>query len=472
MTLSALASLSVLSASAAAIALPVDDATILIDRAANSPALTIRFSGVNAAMVELKINGTSVGSRQVDAKNKKGEASFNLDLSLLADGENEVEVRLLDANGRLVGSQKSTITTDDSARGPVYLVSPKVGATVMGAVEIKVGFGKELRNSYVSFFVNGQFKSMTNTPPYSFLWDTSRESNGWHEIEAWVVDEATNTFKTRKVRVFVNNPGGATPRRTTAPATTAGSTPNPAAGAPSSAKTTAASVAPVGTTPAVTPTVPGIASSNDVDPVTGARVNGKAVAAGAPVEMGHRSITPGVTRGSVGNPAIATPAGGSTVAKANPATMEIKVSNPSLGAKTPNTNAAPVSIERGTRLPNIGTFSILLNSSAVVFDVQPRVQDGIPLTPFRALFEQAGGKVEWENLAKAVTASGMGKDVFIKIGDSVARVNKIDVSMEMAPFIERGRTIVPLSFIRDGLDVDVQYDPATGHVLITSRKGK
>lgn len=460
-TLGVLAAISVMGATAQAVALPGDDATILIERAINSPTLTVRYAGVAATMVELKINGTSFGSRPVESKNKKGETAFTLDLNLLADGENEIEVRLFDQEGRLVGSQKSTITTDDSAKGPVYLVNPKVGATVMGPVEIKVGFGRELRNSYVSFFVNGQFKSMTNTPPYAFVWDTSREANGWHEIEAWVVDESTNTFKTRKVRVFVDNPGGRTNR--TAEPVTAGATPNPAAGNPKAAKNpavpvAAANPAPTAATPA-TPKVPGVAASNDVNPALGARANAKPVEVGGPIEMGHRSMTPSITKAGAAKP---------VVAKADPpATMVIKVSNPKV---VPTTNAAPVSIERGTRLPSIGTFSILLNSSPVTFDVQPRVQDGVPLTPFRALFEQAGGKVDWENLAKALTATGMGKEVSIKIGDKVARVNKIEVSLEIAPFLERGRTIVPLSFIREGLDVDVQYDPATGHVLITSKK--
>jgi hypothetical protein len=36
--------------------------------------------------------------------------------------------------------------------------------------------------------------------------------------------------------------------------------------------------------------------------------------------------------------------------------------------------------------------------------------------------------------------------------------------------LERGRTIVPLSFIRDSLNVEVEYDPSTGHVLITTKK--
>ncbi len=87
-----------------------------------------------------------------------------------------------------------------------------MGATVQGPVQLTVGFNKELKNTYVSFFIDNQFKSMSNTPPFGYLWDTTRDANGWHEVEAWAVDDTSVTYKTRRVKVFVNNPGGQTPR--------------------------------------------------------------------------------------------------------------------------------------------------------------------------------------------------------------------------------------------------------------------
>ena len=92
------------------------------------------------------------------------------------------------------------------------------------------------------------------------------------------------------------------------------------------------------------------------------------------------------------------------------------------------------------------------------------------MTPFRHLIEKAGGKVEWENGSKSVLANAEGREIFVQIGDKVARINKIDVELELAPYIDRGRTIVPLSFIRETLNVDIEFDKETGHVLIKSRK--
>jgi hypothetical protein len=433
----------------------IDDAKILIDRALNSPTLNVRFDGVAASMVELRVNGVSLGTRTVSNAKKNGETTFNLDLATLADGDNEVEVRLFDKNGKLVGSQKSTLTSDNPSALPVRLIAPKMGATVMGPLEIKVGFGREFRNSYVSFFVNDQFRSMTNTAPYSFLWDTTREPNGWHELEAWIVDETSSTYKTRKTKVFVNNPSGKTERRVLEPAnvTPVPASAKPAVGTPANLK--AAGGATTAAAPIITATPP--------------RLSGVAVASTVPVVTSNASgLKPTkIENGISAGPKLITP--GSVSAKA-PATtpksskMEIKVSNP------PATGGALTPIAKGTKLPNSGAFTIMLDAKPISFDVSPRVENGVPLTPIRHLLEAGGGEVNWENATKSVSAWAEGREIFVRIGDKVAKINNLPVEMEIAPFLEKGRTIVPLSFIRESLDVDIQYDPKTGHVLITSTK--
>jgi hypothetical protein len=130
-----------------------------------------------------------------------------------------------------------------------------------------------------------------------------------------------------------------------------------------------------------------------------------------------------------------------------------------------------ISIVRGQRLPSIGSFAIVFNTQFVNFDVQPRVtEDGVPLTPFRYLIEKAGGTVKWASVQKDVTAAADGRSIFLHIGDTFAEINKKRFELERPSFIEAGRTIVPLSFMRDALNVNIDYDKATGHVLITSVK--
>ena len=76
----------------------------------------------------------------------------------------------------------------------------------------------------------------------------------------------------------------------------------------------------------------------------------------------------------------------------------------------------------------------------------------------------------WAADAKTVRALNADREVIIKVGSPSATVNGQSVSMERTSFIDRGRTIVPLSFVGKALDVDVDFDPATGKLTITSKK--
>jgi len=424
------------------------DVKIVIDRALNSPTLTVRYTGANVALVELRVNGESLGTRSVSNAKASGETNFTLNLASLNDGDNTIEVCLYDKNAKLIGTEKSTISTDNGSNSPVFLSAPKVGATVQGPVEIKVGFGKELKNSYVSFFVDNQFKAMMNVPPFNYVWDSARESNGWHEVEAWVVDDSSQTMKTRKVKVFVNNPGGKTDRRVNAEPTTNPTT-NPSLGNSSGIKPThAVSTTVEKGTNATTPGTNGTLAMNPNGATIGTVSGTKPTNHGGATASGPKFLTPTGTR-YVKN--ITTAQVGST-------------SNALIGG------VGKIAITKGQRLPNVGSLVLLYNKQTVNFDVNPRVENGIPMTPIRHLLEKAGGEVKWKEFEKAVEAKAEGRDIYIAIGNKDAKIDGQTVELEVAPYIDRGRTIVPLSFIRETLNVDIEYDKATGHVLITPIK--
>lgn len=409
------------------------DGQIKIDRALNSPTLTITYSNANAALVELRVNGESVATRTVNAAKNAGETSFTLSPASLKEGDNTVEIRLFDKAGKLLATESTTVTTE-TAQGPIFLTTPKMGSTVKGNVDIKVGFGREMKNTYVSFFIDNQFKSISNVPPFQFNWDTTRDANGWHEVEAWVVDETSSTYKTKKIRVFVQNAGGQT-KRVTEPAVTK----DPVVPAPQPP------VKPPVKPPVTAPVLSGALAMTDVTLKVGAPAGTKPAMGLGSTSSGTKEMMPTGKRN----------AKAPVVAKHSPA-------QPAAGT---------ISISKGQKLPQVGSFMIVFNTQFVNFDVQPRVNNaGIPLTPFRHLIEKAGGKVEWENKTKNVTAQADGRDIFLHIGDAFAMIDKKRFELEVAAFIEAGRTIVPLSFMRDALNVNIDYDKATGHVLITNAK--
>ena len=116
-----------------------------------------------------------------------------------------------------------------------------------------------------------------------------------------------------------------------------------------------------------------------------------------------------------------------------------------------------------------GTFQVAFDNSQIAFDVPPRVEHGLPLAPFRQIFEHTGGTVKWYGQSHTVHAYNATREVEFKVGNRSAIVNNHPVKMDAKTYIDRGRSIVPLTFVRDALNVSVQYDPATGHMRIDSR---
>jgi hypothetical protein len=113
-----------------------------------------------------------------------------------------------------------------------------------------------------------------------------------------------------------------------------------------------------------------------------------------------------------------------------------------------------------------GTFTIAYNDQPVGFDVQPRVERGMAITPFRQLFEHTGGFVRYQPVERKVLATNPEKQVQIQIGSREALVNSAVVLMDRAAFLDSGRTMVPVKFMTEALDLKAEYDVKTGAIYL------
>lgn len=116
-----------------------------------------------------------------------------------------------------------------------------------------------------------------------------------------------------------------------------------------------------------------------------------------------------------------------------------------------------------------GSFDVALNGQNVRFDVTPRVENGVPLAPFRQIFEHAGGTVVWYPDTQEVHAANDTKDIKLKVGSKEAVVNQMVVVMDRAAFVESGRTIVPISFMEKALDLQAEFDVKSGTIILARR---
>lgn len=472
--------------------------------------LSVRYQGKAIVKLELWVDQVLFAEKSLDIPLERGVASFMLDPAYLSAGKHTITLKAIEADGT-VGTTRTSVIVEAPilTNLPLAIVSPANGTAVSGKVEIGLRVNEQLGKVYVSLFIDRQFKTLRNFPPYTYTWDTTTVDNGWHLIEALGVDEGRNTYKATPVRVLVNNPGGQTVRETRLPDATTSSpdvlltplgsalTLQPTEAVPYSAvrDATPSTVTGVGVKRTLSD-----AEATPAQPQQMARATAPATMLGkqrdvTPVAEPRVSVqSPAVVADEVHQPEVLSskvaPAGQKLVvpqmmAMAPPAAQsvyEVRRGDTLIGiAKRHGVSPQAVAAVNGiTNLNRVragdkiiipgSTFQVVFDNTRIAFDVPPRVQDGVPLAPFRQIFEHTGGWLFWYPQSRTVRAVNAEREIELRIGSPSARVNNQTLPMEVAPFIDQGRTIVPLSFVRDAMDVKIHYDPKTGNLLIESER--
>jgi peptidoglycan/xylan/chitin deacetylase (PgdA/CDA1 family) len=97
-----------------------------------------------------------------------------------------------------------------SAIGKSYrAVTPPRGKLprVSGSVNLKADLTRAPDVHIVSFFVDGKFVGMSNTPPFNYIWDTTNTPNGVHALKIEGSNSAGDVVSTKSTTVLVGNKG-------------------------------------------------------------------------------------------------------------------------------------------------------------------------------------------------------------------------------------------------------------------------
>lgn len=82
-----------------------------------------------------------------------------------------------------------------------------------------------------------------------------------------------------------------------------------------------------------------------------------------------------------------------------------------------------------------------------------------------------GGKVERRQSDRRVSIFLDNKIIYLWIGNKAAKVNGKDRETDVAPYISNtGRTMLPLRFIAENLDCQVDWDGPTKQITIVRNK--
>ena len=123
----------------------------------------------------------------------------------------------------------------------------------------------------------------------------------------------------------------------------------------------------------------------------------------------------------------------------------------------PNPNAAK----------NNDSIKVQLNDGLIDFTdekgevVEPQIINGRTMVPMRKIFEVFGAEVGWNGETKTITATTPEKVLTLQIGSDKASIatsgDVEEITLDSVPVVKGGRTLVPVRFIAESLDLRVGW---------------
>ncbi len=119
----------------------------------------------------------------------------------------------------------------------------------------------------------------------------------------------------------------------------------------------------------------------------------------------------------------------------------------------------------------VGSKYMYVNGKKVEIDpgkgTEVIIKNGRTFLPIRALIENMGGEVEWDQSDKMVSLYLNKHKIYLWIGNKTARVDGVNKETDVEPYIsDTNRTMLPLRFIIENFDCEVDWDGLTKKVTI------
>lgn len=108
----------------------------------------------------------------------------------------------------------------------------------------------------------------------------------------------------------------------------------------------------------------------------------------------------------------------------------------------------------------------VVDGKEVFLDVPPALVNGRTMVPVRFLGEAFGAAFSWDDASRKATYSLDGKVIELFIDKTTARVDGKSVTLDAAPYILQGRTMVPLRFTGQHMGASFNWDGATQTVTV------
>lgn len=120
--------------------------------------------------------------------------------------------------------------------------------------------------------------------------------------------------------------------------------------------------------------------------------------------------------------------------------------------------------------PVLAAPIVLINGLSVEMEIAPQVNQGRVMVPMSSIFKNLGAEVTWMNDTQTILGKKDKTLIVLQIGKTEATVNGKTQTLDSPPVIVDGRTLVPLSFVATALGARVAWDGPTETVSIILEK--
>ncbi len=113
---------------------------------------------------------------------------------------------------------------------------------------------------------------------------------------------------------------------------------------------------------------------------------------------------------------------------------------------------------------------VIMDGKQLTFDVDPIIENGRTLVPFRVIFEKLGCEVDYNKDAAGqhITATKEGYNLSFDVGSLEMKVNDKTVTLDVGSKILNGRTLVPLRAVSEAFACNVGWNSKQRTVYINT----
>ncbi|MGL4790288.1 MAG: copper amine oxidase N-terminal domain-containing protein [Anaerotignaceae bacterium] len=116
------------------------------------------------------------------------------------------------------------------------------------------------------------------------------------------------------------------------------------------------------------------------------------------------------------------------------------------------------------------SINLTIDNKPLDMEVPPAIVEGRTLVPLRAIFENLGATVEWEEATKTVTAKRADTTIQLVLESDRALVNHVEKDLDAPAKSVDGRIMVPVRFVAESLNCNVEWSGETETVVITTKQ--